>query len=421
MAEQIGPFGPVKGLRRHYDADLSTRTRNAFPDHISSGGLPAVCGMEPIDQVGLKAKMGRALYPEPYGLAVFAAEKRLPDLSDLQILPQLIGEEVEWPRVNTECGIGGFQCMAPLIVSSYGSTRAVAPRLEAITVAAARQGIPFVVGESMFATFGEDGLRRAIAAYLNAFTGKGAVVVQANPNDIRAGVLELAKKYNAHAVEIKLAQGAMPGLGASVKFEGRELAEHYKRLGYTVLDQPDGTFERHAKPGGVDLQELTARFDEYADFGLPLWIKLAYGKGLPEIMTVLNKIKAVKCVTIDGFAGATGHAPLEIMNEVGLPSAAALAEIPRCKFSVVVSGGIATGIDVAKAMMLGADGAGMGRAFLIAASLGDAGVENFIKAVREEMQMVAATQRIKSLKELKGRKSNLAALDERAGRMFGVQ
>jgi len=112
------------------------------------------------------------------------------------------------------------------------------------------------------------------------------------------------------------------------------------------------------------------------------------------------------------------------MNETCFSSLSILPKIREIKpdFDVLVAGGLTSGIDVAKAMMLGSDGAAMGRALLIAsATNGSEGIVNFVKALKEELQMIATIQRVKHVSQLKGRVQNLLALTEEAGRAFGIE
>jgi isopentenyl diphosphate isomerase/L-lactate dehydrogenase-like FMN-dependent dehydrogenase len=89
---------------------------------------------------------------------------------------------------------------------------------------------------------------------------------------------------------------------------------------------------------------------------------------------------------------------------------------------IIVAGGICEGTDAAKAIMLGADGVAMGRAFLIAAQVNkEEGVVNFASALKEELQMVCAVLRKKKLTEIKGLRENLFAISQDAKEIFGLK
>lgn len=88
----------------------------------------------------------------------------------------------------------------------------------------------------------------------------------------------------------------------------------------------------------------------------------------------------------------------------------------------MLTGGFANGMDVGKALMLGADSVAMGRAFLISANINKAkGIVNFVEAIKEELGMLCATQRVDKVQLLKERKNNLLALTKEAGKMFGIE
>ena len=70
-------------------------------------------------------------------------------------------------------------------------------------------------------------------------------------------------------------------------------------------------------------------------------------------------------------------------------------------------------------MMLGADGVAMGRPFLIAAKQ-EKGIENFCKALSEELRMTAVTQKVDSVSKIVGKKKALFALSREARDMFGI-
>lgn len=110
------------------------------------------------------------------------------------------------------------------------------------------------------------------------------------------------------------------------------------------------------------LRELTG--------GVPIIIKLAAGD-------IENDIKmAVKAepdtIAIDGLEGGTGAAPEAVLDEVGIPTMAAIARAREildklgAKQELWIGGGLNKGSDFAKALALGADAVFCGTALLIA-------------------------------------------------------
>ncbi len=417
----------IKGLRRHLNADQVTGTKLLFPDHATQSGMCAVCTQCGQCEIGKKSKTGQTLFPQPFGTSQFGAEKRLPNIEDLQIIPELYGGEVFFDTIEAETTIGGFKVRAPISVAAMGSTIVAHSKGRELAIGAAKAGIPMAIGENVVATYGEQGLKERMQPYLDNYDGYGALVVQANKHDMKMGVFEKAVELGAHAIEVKIGQGAKQGLGGEIKFEGEEAAEKYKQLGYHVVRNPDGSFQRHASPGELSDELLKETLVKYSELGLPIWVKTGMGRGTLKLVEALERIKKeekvkVECLTIDGFGGGTGMSPWLVMNEMSIPSAAVMQLIEKqTSFDILLAGGYNNGFDVGKAMMLGAKGVSMGRPFLITAATGKAeGVQNFVKAITTELKMLSATLKVNKVSEITGRKQNLIALSKEAGEMFGV-
>jgi isopentenyl diphosphate isomerase/L-lactate dehydrogenase-like FMN-dependent dehydrogenase len=415
--------------RRSYNASIVTKTKLAFPENVSPSGICNPCTMCGGCEIGLKAKTGRTVFPEPFGIAQFAAEKKVPNLEDIQILPEIFGEEVIFPNVKTETDIGGFKSSLPLVVSALGSTKVAHSLGKEIAAGSAKAGIPMVIGENVMTTYGIQGLKNRIKPYLDNFEKFGAVIVQGNIEEIKQNIFEKAVELGANGIEIKLGQGAKGGLGGEVVFEDPKEAEKYRKLGYMIIKRADGKFERHCSPGNVTEKILRDLLVKYSDLKVPIWIKIVIGNGIIDFVKLCQRIVKeekvlLKAITIDGFGGGTGMSPWLIMNETSLPSISALPEIGKLKldFDILVSGGFADGVSVAKALMLGAKAVGMGRAFLISAKVAkEKGILNFVKALKEEIQMVCATQRVKDIKKLKNKRENLIALSREASVLFDLK
>ncbi|MEM0372495.1 MAG: alpha-hydroxy-acid oxidizing protein [archaeon] len=420
-------YNAQKGLRRHTNADITTNTKLEAPEHATPSGMCSVCIMCGECEIGKKAKTGQTLFPEPFGMQ-FGGEKRMPDLNDLQILPELFGKEVFFSEVRTETVLGGFKSKAPIVVAAMGSTKVASAHGKALAEGAALAGIPIVIGENMPATHGKAGMKERIKPFLDAYDGKhGAVIQQGNCVDIKNKVFETALELGCHGVEVKLGQGAKQGLGGEIKFESKEDAVKYAKMEYHIEKNADGTFQRHTPTGAMDEKTLTELLLKAKDVRVPVWVKIGMGRGIIQVIDLLEKIKKkervnITCLTIDGHGGGTGMSPWLVMNEMGVPSASAMSAIKKKpSFDILLAGGLTTGFDVAKGMMLGAKGASLGRPFLIAAnSNGSKGVANYVNALKIELQMAAAVLRCSSCEAMIGRKKNLIALDAHAREMLGI-
>lgn len=419
---------PEKPLRRHENADVTTKTKLTFEEHASQGGICSICIMDGACEIGLKAKTGRTVFPEPFGVAQFGAEKRLPNIEDIQILPELYGESIVFKNVSTETKRGSFKFSLPVSIAAMGSTKVAHTRGTALAEGAAKAGIGVVIGENVLATYGKAGLKERIQPFLDNYKKRGAIIVQGNQEDIKQGVFEKALELGAHAIEVKIGQGAKQGLGGEVKFEGEEQAEKYKKLGYIVIKNKDGSYQRHVQPGSLSDEQLKKNILKYSEHGLPIWVKTGMGTGILRLISTLQNLKKeqgikIECLTIDGFGGGTGMSPWLIMNEMSVPSATIFSMLEeKPDFDVLLAGGYSNGMQIGKAMMLGANGVAMSRAFLIAANVAKAeGVMNFCEAVKEELQMLCATLKVNSVDKLMGKKQNLYPLTADAAHMFGLE
>ncbi len=335
MTDEI--FCSLLGLRRHYNADIVTKTKLTQPEHASPSGMCSVCLKCGLCEIGKKAKTGRTLFPEPFGTAQFGAEKRLPSLNDIQILPQIIGKQVIFKKVETSANIGGFKSELPLVVAAMGSTIVAHKHGEALAKGAAKAGIPMVVGENVLATYGDEGLKSRMKPYLDNFSNRGGLVVQANVEDQRIGVPEKAVEFGAHAIELKMGQGAKMGLGGEIEILDKDI-EKYRQIGYTIVDRPGPTAERHSSPGTITEKSLRETLLKYKNLGIPIWIKIAAGRGIVEFIEFCQRIKKkhrvpLECITVDGHGGGTGMSPWLVMNEVGVPSASILSKLDTRKRS----------------------------------------------------------------------------------------
>ena len=418
---------PKMADRRHYNWDITSGRHLLFVEHSSPNGICSNCVKCGLCEIGLKARTGRTPFPEVFGGSQFGGEKRLPDLHDLQILPEIIGEGVFFKEVDTSARIGGFNVSVPVCVAAIGSTKIGYENRKELSAGAALAGIPVVIGENVYPTYGDEGLKNSIKPFLDNYQGKGAIIVQANTEDRNAGVPEKAIGMGAHGIEIKLGQGAKMGLGGEIKFKGKELAEKYKKAGYSVIEEGNDVYERHSSPGSINLDELKQTIRKYSDLKVPVWVKVGAGHGIIELLEFLSDAKKkenlkLEAVTVDGYGGGTGMSPWMIVNEMGIPSASVLSKLKNLNFTLIVAGGYCDGSDIAKALMLGADAVSMGRPFLIAANVAqEKGVQRFTAAMQEELQMICACLRKNKLVYINGMKDNLYPLSRNAADMFGLK
>jgi glutamate synthase domain-containing protein 2 len=185
-----------------------------------------------------------------------------------------------------------------------------------------------------------------------------------NPHDLR----------QADAIEVVIGQGAKPGGGGMLL--GQKISERVAEM----RDLPAGIDQRSASrhpdwTGPDDLAIKIEELREITDWQKPIFVKI--GASRPYYDVALAVKAGADVVVLDGMQGGTAASQDVFIEHVGIPILAAippaveaLREL-KChrEVQLVVSGGIRSGADVAKALALGADAASIGVAALIA--LGD--------------------------------------------------
>jgi glutamate synthase domain-containing protein 2 len=176
----------------------------------------------------------------------------------------------------------------------------------------------------------------------------------------------------AALVEIKIGQGAKPGIGGHLPGEKVSAEVSMTRM------IPKGTdalspFPHHDIYSIEDLAQLVYALKEATNYTKPVAVKIAAVHNSAAIASGMVRAGA-DIIVLDGLRGSTGAAPKVTRDHVGIPIELALASVDsrlrqegiRNWASVVISGGIRCSGDVAKAIALGADAVYIGTAALVA-------------------------------------------------------
>jgi glutamate synthase domain-containing protein 2 len=210
---------------------------------------------------------------------------------------------------------------------------------------------------------GEGGLHPSLYKY-----GQNTIVQVASGRfGVQADYLNAAS-----VVEIKIGQGAKPGIGGHLPGEKVSPEVSLTRM------IPEGTDALSPAPQHdiysiEDLAQLIHALKEATNYTKPISVKIAAVHNSAAIASGMVRGGA-DIIVLDGLRGSTGAAPKIIRDNVGIPIELALASVDtrlreegiRNQASVVVSGGIRNSGDVAKAIALGADAVYIGTAALIA-------------------------------------------------------
>lgn len=204
----------------------------------------------------------------------------------------------------------------------------------------------------IFYNTGEGGLHKDFYKY-----GKNTIV------QVASGRFGVHADYlaTAAAIEIKMGQGAKPGIGGHLP--GMKISDDVSRTRMIPKGVDAISPAPHHDIYSIeDLRQLIYTIKEATDYKKPIIVKIAAVHNVAAIASGVARSGA-DIIAIDGFRGGTGAAPTRIRDNVGIPIELALASVDarlrdegiRNDVSIVVGGSVRSAADVVKAIALGAD------------------------------------------------------------------
>lgn len=182
-----------------------------------------------------------------------------------------------------------------------------------------------------------------------------------DPDDVR----------RADAIEIVIGQGAKPGGG------GMLLGQKVNPRVAHMRTLPEGVDQRSACrhpdwTGPDDLAIKIRELREITDWEKPIYVKVGATRVFNDVKLAVHA--GADVVVVDGMQGGTAATQTVFIEHVGIPTLAALRQAVdalddlnmRGQVQLVISGGIRTGADVAKALAMGADAVSIGQGVLLA-------------------------------------------------------
>jgi methylamine---glutamate N-methyltransferase subunit C len=312
------------------------------------------------------AAIQRAAETGVYDIRGWGAKRAVPHFDDLLFLGASLSRyplEGYREQCGTDVVLGDRNALAPLHLDipvtiagmSFGSLSAQAK--EALGRGASEAGTSTTTGDGGMTPEERGHSTTLVYQYLPSRYGM-------NPDDLRA----------ADAIEVVLGQGAKPGGGGMLlgqKIDERVAAMRTLPAGIdqrSACRHPDWT-------GPDDLAIKILELREITDWQPPVFVKVGATRTYYDVK--LAVAAGADVVVVDGMQGGTAATQEVFIEHVGIPTLAAIPQAVRAlqelglhrKVQLIVSGGIRTGADVAKAMALGADAVSIGTAALIA--LGD--------------------------------------------------
>jgi glutamate synthase domain-containing protein 2 len=314
----------------------------------------------------INAEIRRAAATGIYDIRGGGAKRRVPHFDDLLFLGASVSRyplEGYRERCDTSVTLGTrfakkpIQLDIPVTIAGMSFGALSGPAKEALGRGASAAGTSTTTGDGGMTPEERGHSTKLVYQYLPSRYGM-------NPDDLR----------KADAIEIVVGQGAKPGGGGMLL--GQKISDRVAEM----RTLPKGIDQRSACrhpdwTGPDDLEIKILELREITNWEVPIYIKV--GGTRPYFDTALAVKAGADVVVLDGMQGGTAATQDVFIEHVGLPTLACIRPAVQAlqdlgvhrEVQLVVSGGIRTGADVAKAMALGADAVAIGTAALVA--LGD--------------------------------------------------
>ncbi len=323
---------------------LSLRPSATFPQHV-------------LDEIHRAADQGI------YEIRGFGAKRSLPTFDDLVFLGASMSRyalEGYREKCATDVVMGTRHAKKPIELKipitiagmSFGALGANAK--EAIGRAATAMGTSTTTGDGGMTEEERQSSKTLVYQVLPSRYGL-------NPDDIR----------RADALEIVVGQGAKPGGGGMLL--GHKVTERVAGMRDLPVDIDQRSACRHPDWTGPDdlaikIQELR----EITDWEIPIYIKIGATRVSYDVALAVKS--GADVIVVDGMQGGTGATQDVFIEHVGIPTLPAVRMAVEAlqelgmhrKVQLIVSGGIRSGADVAKALALGADAVSIGSAAMVA-------------------------------------------------------
>jgi methylamine---glutamate N-methyltransferase subunit C len=312
------------------------------------------------------AEIQRAAREGMYAIRGWGAKRRLPHFDDLLFLGASVSRyplEGYRERCDTDVTLGvrfasrPLELAIPITIAGMSFGALSAPAKEALGRGASALGTCTTTGDGGMTAEERAASDTLVYQLLPSRYGM-------NPDDLR----------RADAIEIVVGQGAKPGGGGMLL--GQKISERVAEM----RDLPEGIDQRSACrhpdwTGPDDLEIKIGELREITDWEKPVFVKI--GASRPYFDVALAVKAGADVIVLDGMQGGTAATQDVFIEHVGIPILAAIPQAVEAlveldmhrRVQLVVSGGIRSGADVAKALALGADAVSIGVGALIA--LGD--------------------------------------------------
>jgi methylamine---glutamate N-methyltransferase subunit C len=311
----------------------------------------------------INAEIRRAADTGIYDIRGGGAKRKVPHFDDLLFLGASISRyplEGYREKCDTTVTLGARFASKPIVLKtpvtiagmSFGALSG--PAKEALGRGATMAGTSTTTGDGGMTDEERGHSEKLVYQYLPSRYGM-------NPDDLR----------RADAIEIVVGQGAKPGGGGMLL--GQKITERVAGMRNLPVGIDQRSACRHPDwTGPDDLEIKILEIREITGWEKPIYVKI--GGARPYYDTALAVKAGADVVVLDGMQGGTAATQDVFIEHVGQPTLACIRPAVKAlqdlgmhrTVQLIVSGGIRTGADVAKALALGADAVAIGTAALIA-------------------------------------------------------
>lgn len=410
-----------------------------------------------VEEIHYRAQTGN------YLLRGFGTTGPTPNFDMITVVPSQIASDAPRDKYREECDmeviIGEDTCEKPMTLKvpfvwpamSFGALSKEAKM--ALAIAAAMTGIATNTGEG--------GLVPEESYYSHGYLDAEETQREWQPGGYlviqwSTGRWGVSADYinSGDAVEVKVGQGAKPGMGGHLL--GAKVTEDVSKVrGIPVGSDALSPCRYYDVQTLEDMKHMVAFIRDVTDYKYPILFKLGPSRPYADVAACIEA--GADAISIDGLSGGTGCSPTVVTQGVGIPTIACIPPAVQAlkdygvhrKVKLIALGGIRNGLEAFKCLAMGADAVGFGSAAEVALGcrvcyacdkgncpygitsqkeqmrerldpfVGGQRLANFIKACSEEVKILTMLSGHNSIKTLST--EDLRAMDMNTAALTGLK